>query len=298
MILAGIDLDRLPVGRTLTAAYALILGIGLTDYLTGSEISVSLLYLFPVFLAVWVSGPGAGWTIAVCATLVELAADVAAGHGYSHFLIIWWNAALRFGFLGVALLLLAALKRSLESEGRSARQDFLTGALNSRAFYETAEAERQRAFRYHRPFTLVFLDLDNFKLVNDRQGHHAGDEVLRVVARTLQGSVRATDRVARLGGDEFVLLLPESDARRTAGALGRLRAGLSRAMDEGGWDVTFSLGAATFVEPPESVDGMLKLADRLMYAAKTAGKNRVKAAVFSGLDPVRSPRVRKRPRGA
>lgn len=296
MVIAGIDLDRLPKGRALVASYGLIVVIAVVDYVTGVELSEDLFYLFPVFLALWVAGPWAGGAAAVLATGLAILADVAAGHVYSHVLIIYWNAAIRFGFLAVSLLLLAGLKRSLDAEGQMARHDFLTGALNSRALYESTELERLRALRYGRPLTLVYLDLDDFKLVNDRWGHHVGDEVLRNVAQTLRSVLRANDLVARMGGDEFVLVLPESDPRQTATALRRVRARLAAAMAAGGWPITFSLGGATFLRPFDDVDTLLKLADRLMYTSKRAGKDRIKTRTFRGRALFLPPRPRRRRR--
>ena len=164
---------------------------------------------------------------------------------------------------------------SLLERRAAARRDGLTGARNARAFYEVAEAEIARARRYTHPFSVAYLDLDDFKLVNDRLGHLAGDAVLRSVARALSGVVRSSDVVARLGGDEFVVLLPEASAAPARLATEKLRGALAEVVPAHGWRMTASIGVATFLVPPESVDELLAAVDRLMYRAKQAGKNGV-----------------------
>src|SRR5437773_2624774 len=133
--------------------------------------------------------------------------------------------------LPAALLLVsqavARLRLAHARERELARRDALTGAPNARAFYELAGAEIARARRYIHPFSVAYLDLDDFKLVNDRLGHLAGDAVLRSVARALGGVLRASDVVARLGGDEFAVLLPEAGAAPARLATDKLRQALA-----------------------------------------------------------------------
>jgi diguanylate cyclase (GGDEF)-like protein len=121
--------------------------------------------------------------------------------------------------------------------------------------------------------------VDDFKLVNDRLGHSAGDRLLMLVADTLRANVRAVDVVARLGGDEFAVLMPETDDRSAQVMLRRVRRQLLEAARLKGWPVTFSAGLITWVEPPPGVDEMLRTADELMYTAKRHGKNSVSHAV-------------------
>jgi diguanylate cyclase (GGDEF)-like protein len=116
------------------------------------------------------------------------------------------------------------------------------------------------------------VDCDDFKFVNDEQGHAVGDALLVTVAQTLRGSTRAVDAVARLGGDEFGLLLPETDGPTAQALLSRLNATLLAAMRRRAWRVGFSMGAATWVTPAGSVDQMMARADELMYEAKRAAK--------------------------
>jgi len=171
------------------------------------------------------------------------------------------------------------LQVSLDDERSLSRVDFLTGIPNRRAFYEAVEREASRCKRYRRPFTLVYLDVDNFKTVNNDRGHEEGDRLLRSVAAKLRKVTRQTDTVARLGGDEFAILLCESDVEAAVVATKGIERALIKLVQEQSWDVSFSIGARTFRQPGETVDRMVKLADELMYEVKKSGKNAVASRV-------------------
>jgi diguanylate cyclase (GGDEF)-like protein len=177
--------------------------------------------------------------------------------------------------------LLKSQRATLETERRLSRTDGLTGAANRRAFYETAEVERKRALRYGRPMSLAYIDLDNFKQVNDQSGHDSGDRVLVCVAEVLRKHNRAENLVARLGGDEFALLLPEAGQISAGVVINKLRGLLNNAMRENGWPVTFSIGVVTYDKPPENMEEMVQVADKLMYTVKREGKNKIGCSVVT-----------------
>jgi diguanylate cyclase (GGDEF)-like protein len=181
------------------------------------------------------------------------------------------------------VLVLHQLRVRLASEEILARTDGLTHIANRRAFIEAAQHELERARRNAHPLTLVYLDIDDFKDVNDQLGHTEGDALLVIVARTLRVGTRAIDAVARLGGDEFGLLLPETDEPMAAALLARVQASLGEAMVRHGWKVRFSTGAAVFETPATSVDEMMARADELMYAAKREEKGAVRVATIGRL---------------
>jgi diguanylate cyclase (GGDEF)-like protein len=172
------------------------------------------------------------------------------------------------------------LESLLEKERALSRLDPLTGLANRRAFYEVLEAEKQRCMRYQRPFSLAYIDLDNFKRVNDSRGHTVGDFVLTTVAELIRSHVRTTDTVARLGGDEFAILLPETDPNGVKQVLSKLHDRLRSELQNAGLDMSLSVGAATFLNPPESVDDIVRTADELMYSVKTHGKNDLRLAIM------------------
>ena len=173
------------------------------------------------------------------------------------------------------------LKMALEREKDDARIDFLTRIPNRRSFYEIASREANRARRYKRPLTVAYIDLDNFKEVNDSRGHDVGDDLLIEVAATLRTNIRGTDAVARLGGDEFALLLTETGEEPGAMVVQKLHERLLESMRQREWPVTFSIGLITFGYPPHSVDEMVRRADEAMYAAKLQGKNSVTARALN-----------------
>jgi diguanylate cyclase (GGDEF)-like protein/PAS domain S-box-containing protein len=170
------------------------------------------------------------------------------------------------------------LAAALAAEKELARSDPLTGLPNRRAFYEIALAESDRARRYRHPLSLAYLDVDNFKQVNDDYGHDAGDELLVRVAEVLRRNLRNNDVVARLGGDEFAMLLPETPQSATDAVIGKLQAKLNFAAIDNDWPVNFSIGMVTFSPPPADVDEMLRAADQLMYSVKRDRKSRLAPA--------------------
>lgn len=253
---------------------ALVAALGWVDYATGFEISFSLFYLIPISLTAWYSTRSVALVICGMAAIAWLIADVAGGHVYSMPGLHVWNMSIRLGFFIVVALLLAALRGAHAVEQRFARTDFLTGLLNSRYFTELAERELDRARRYEQPVSVAFLDVDNFKEVNDLLGHAAGDELLAAVGAELTRTTRRTDVVARLGGDEFAMLLPQADEEAARQAIAKVEAALNDAMAAHRWPVTFSIGVVTFRKAPESVTDLVIAADHVMYSVKTGGKAR------------------------
>ena len=181
-------------------------------------------------------------------------------------------------FLGqvtvAALILLLARFREMYGQTRFWREQALTDTLtrlpNRRAFELALTRELSRAERYGTPFSLVLVDLDRFKQINDTLGHDHGDEVLRRVARFLVEGVRREDVVARWGGEEFALLLPST---RASDAL-RLAERLRQALEDLDLGVTASFGVAEYL-PGESEEALFRRADQALYRAKERGRNRV-----------------------
>jgi diguanylate cyclase (GGDEF)-like protein len=154
--------------------------------------------------------------------------------------------------------------------------DELTGLANRRRFMEVVRLEIKRAERFESPLGLVLVDLDDFKLVNDRFGHHTGDEVLRALGGVFHANLRDVDLAARLGGEEFAVLLPETDEAGADGVAERLRTGLAAVELEAPsgerFGVTASFGVAVYPQA-QTVDELLTTADAALYRAKAEGKN-------------------------
>jgi diguanylate cyclase (GGDEF)-like protein len=257
-----------------------VAGIGVlavVDYITGSQISFSVFYLAPVAYATWFAGLGPGLTLAAIAAATWGVMDVAAGARYAVWLIPVWNSLVRFGFFAIITWLLTAMRAAHESERELARTDPLTGVANSRTFGEAVAVEIERSRRTGRPFTVAYLDLDRFKVVNDTLGHAAGDRFLRMIAGGVCGELRRADVCARVGGDEFAVLMPETDEQSAASALARVMRAVDSVSDVPGITGHFgvTIGAAVFEEPPPGVDEAISAADGLMYEGKRQGRGRV-----------------------
>jgi two-component system cell cycle response regulator len=162
-----------------------------------------------------------------------------------------------------------------------AQTDPLTDALNRRALTERLNAELERARRYDSMVTLLMIDLDHFKRINDTYGHLVGDDVLMALAALLQHEVRSVDLVARYGGEEFVIVLPETREEGAVAFAERIRERIEAhpfSMADGPTlQVTASIGVATFPAPRvATVEDLFTRADQALYRAKAEGRNRVR----------------------
>ncbi|TWA69125.1 PAS domain S-box-containing protein/diguanylate cyclase (GGDEF)-like protein [Azospirillum brasilense] len=175
-----------------------------------------------------------------------------------------------------------ALKESEERLRRLSITDPLTGVSNRRHFVEAAEQELARARRHGRPVTLLMLDLDHFKSINDTHGHAVGDEALRTFTAAGRALLRENDLLGRTGGEEFAILLPETDvagARMVAERIRRRTAELAVPSGDQAVRFTVSIGVACCAAGTRDVDAMLSSADEALYRAKAAGRNRVVCAL-------------------
>jgi diguanylate cyclase (GGDEF)-like protein len=183
-------------------------------------------------------------------------------------------------FLAAVASTMLFFGRNLVSKERELRllsvTDTLTKVYNRRYFIQKIEEELERAKRAGSKFSLIMLDIDHFKSINDRYGHHAGDLVLKSMVDMIKNRIRKIDTLARWGGEEFVILLPETAANKAAVVAEELRQHLSQ-MDIPGVDrVTVSFGVAGYC-PGDTVDTLVNKADNMMYEAKAAGRNCVRS---------------------
>lgn len=265
------------------AGLVLVVGVGVVDVLTGYELAFSLFYLFPIALVTWFGGIKIGVATAVISDIGWFAADAVTGHPYSYPAIPYWNAGIRFSVFLIVALLIAALRKAYENEKELARIDNLTGAVNTLFFYELVQMEIARSQRNKQPFTIAYVDLDNFKSVNDNFGHNMGDEVLCTTVQQAKLQLRKIDAVARLGGDEFASLLPETDKAEAQVAISKIQIRLLDEMRKNSWPVTFSIGVLTCIDMPQkTTDELIRRADDLMYSVKNSGKNSIRYSVYAG----------------
>ncbi len=250
-------------GGCLTAA-----GIGTVHYLTGPELTLSLFYLLPIMLVTWYVGLWAGVVMAFCCAGFWLLVDLAVIDAFRRPLIPVVNETFRLLVFLIIAWITATLHKALLKQKVLANIDPLTRISNRRAFFDLAERELKRARRFNYPLSLLYMDLDNFKCVNDDLGHHVGDELLCLVTQHIQRHIREIDIFARLGGDEFCVLLVDSTPIASYTVSRKLQLSISELMHNKNWPVTISIGAATFISFPDCVSEMIAAADHLMYAAK------------------------------
>jgi diguanylate cyclase (GGDEF)-like protein len=267
---------------------AILATVGLLDYVTGPWLSFALLYVTPVLAAAWWLGRGPALLAGLTAGLAWFEAE-AWGHRGEPTRDLLWNSMSRLVMLlamaGMVVRIRedrrrlkamnAQLAELLTGAEKLARTDPLTGMPNRRAFLERLSDELARAKRNAAPVCIAYLDIDNFKHLNDQRGHVEGDEFLKHIAAAIKDTVRETDVAARLGGDEFAVLF--TDAKRIAveplahRLLARVRALGDRYP---GLDLGASVGMAWFETAPEKPEALLQRADGAMYEAKSAGKHR------------------------
>ena len=274
-------MSKLSRGRVFALALAGVLLISIPDALFGYEISLSVFYLCPVGIATWYAGRTSGVAIALISTLSSLAEYFTAAPVFASPGIMAWNGLLHLGFMLTVAYLLDSLRSHVEIVQELARSDPLTGIFNRRAFLEHLQYRLDLAARDAKSVTLAYIDLDDFKRLNDEGGHAEGDRVLRRVASTLRESIRRSDVVARLGGDEFIVLINGADRTGVESLVAKVREALLRALDEERVSVTCSIGCMRFPIAPPDADAAIRAADALMYKVKRLGKNSV---AFGGFD--------------
>ncbi len=255
------------------------------DEAAGWAAPFSLFYVVPIALVTWYVSAQWGFLFSVCGGVVTFALAYRMIPLQASIASVVWLMFARIGSFAVVGWLIYGLKRSHEVQRGLANTDHLTGIGNIRAFRAAATAEIARSARSGDPLTVMFLDCDQFKVVNDRFGHAGGDALLRAVAETLTASIRLTDVVCRAGGDEFAILLPGLTGKDARIVVEKLRQALLERMRKSNWPVTFSIGAAVFERLPVSAEELLARSDAMQYRAKMGGKDRIELEVVSDRRP-------------
>jgi len=239
-------------------------------------------YAIPITLASWYGTRKSGILLALISMLLLILAKLLISHDFSGFEI----SLLEDISHAIAYVLLAIIVTRFRNLHRvevlAADTDTLTGIGNPRSFYSDLADELVRSLRYGRIFSLAYLDIDNFKYINDSRGHAEGDKLLVEVASCLNTNLRKTDVAARIGGDEFACLFPETGQAEARIAFEKMHDMLQTRMKKYGWPVTFSAGLVTFDTPPKDTKEALKIADELMYSIKNGKKNNIAYKVWNG----------------
>ncbi len=265
---------------------AVCASVGWLDLVTGLQLSVSPFYLVPIAIAAWWLGPAPAALAALACVVSAAYAEYKWPHDFPLLVSVWNTFARAFVFGGVAALLLHVkahqehlasardqLEDALALEHAVGRTDGLTGLANRRCFIEALESAVKRRAN---DLAVAYLDLDNFKTVNDRYGHAAGDALLSTLAIHIGRAVRESDLAARLGGDEFAVIFHRANPAVVRGVLERLLTVVEEAtchLPE--VRVGLSIGVVHFRHAPGRIEDLLHQADRAMYRAKRTGKGRV-----------------------
>jgi diguanylate cyclase (GGDEF)-like protein len=254
----------------------LLVLFGLLQPRLAPDLGISLLYLLPVMVIAWAGGRLWGLGAAVAAAGTRFLIDAYAEIPHSSDEVAYWNFGMSVVVFVLVAELLPRLRDALDSERERARTDSLTSLGNRRFFEAVARAELARTKRYHRPLALGYVDVDYFKEVNDRLGHEAGDQLLRLIAREIRRVMRRSDMVGRMGGDEFAVLLPETSADGAEVAFRKMHAHLTAAVEREGFPVSFSMGVITSEDGEVSLESLLREADQTMYQVKHGGRGSIR----------------------
>ena len=260
-------------------SFAIVL-ISSSGFLFKNIEQLEVFYLLPLVVISWYGGRTAGFTIVVFIAAMFLLVKIVLLESASLPIsdVFYFTSRLAVYFL-IALLIIDF--RNVHNEEYSlANKDHLTGLLNARSFSIELANEILRSIRYNHIFSLSYLDIDNFKIINDTLGHQEGDRLLQTVSQTLILNLRKTDIIARLGGDEFAIIFPETGQEEVKSAFAKASSELKIKMNAKKWNVSFSVGIVTFESLPKDIKEALKIADKLMYSVKAYKKNDIAFQVW------------------
>lgn len=242
--------------------------------LAEKHMDISILLVVPVLLVSWYGSNKAGLSLAMLSALFISAARVIGA--YSNEVIYYlYSFVVTLGTLLLVAIIVTNFRKVHRVESVAADTDTLTSLHSKRSFYACFENEIKRSGRYGHKLSIAYIDVDNFKYVNDTFGHGSGDNLLIEISKCLVSSLRATDIVARIGGDEFVCLFPETAAKEAKEAILKAEKVLKKSMSENSWPVSFSVGVVTFNKLPKDAQKAIKIADELMYSVKNCNKDNI-----------------------
>jgi len=243
------------------------------DYkVTGLYYSLGVLYCLPIIQAAHVSAIRAlrrsdsriPVLIGVLSALAWSVAEAA---------VVWplfpiGALALNIFTRAITFTVLVRVMAKLFKEREYSRKDALTGLANRMEFIERFEIERLRSERSGEPYSVLFIDIDQFKILNDALGHHTGDEALKALSGIFGENSRKLDTVSRIGGDEFVLLFPSTDEKTCQALIDRIALASEKKFRGQGWPISLSIGCVTEAGTKKSIEAILREADEKMYSVK------------------------------
>lgn len=271
-----------PPALWVIAGLLIVVIVGFFDWVTNPRFAFTLLYLVPLFLTAGRAGRVGGALVAGASAVAFYWGQASGEQAVMQVLANIWNSLTT---LTVFMVMHELLYLQRQARGEQAARDWIdpvSGAGNAKYLFQAIQQEMSRAKRFGRPFSVVYLDIDGLRAVNEKTGHLGGDALLGLVARTVARNIRQSDVVARVGGDEFALLLPETDADETHPVTDRLTRVMTEIFEHDGWPASLTMGVATFITTPDTVDAAVKEAEGAMYAAKESKEVKIAYAVYPG----------------
>jgi diguanylate cyclase (GGDEF)-like protein len=268
-------IDRVPKPVVLAVCLGVTGALGAVDFLAGPEVALEIYYLVPIGVATWF----VGFRQALVVILLSAVTSYYSGRRFAILFpgewVPYWNTAVEAAYFLVFSWLFSTIHRLMGRLEGFASIDHLTGIANGRIFREALDLQLQKCRTAGARLTVGYLDLDNFKMVNDRFGHRTGDEMLGRVAAAIQDQLRPGDLAARLGGDEFGILLPRTNRHEGEAIIKRVHDRVAGLLKNDDVPIGCSTGMVTCDGREPDAEALLQKADLLMYEAKRLGKHRI-----------------------
>lgn len=266
--------SRLAVFGYFGLGVLLSISITIIRYVTGPQFQIGQFYIIPIIIVTWYVNRDAAallatlsiffWVIFDFLTLKTITTSFAPG----------LNEIFRLITFILIILLIDNYKHKILTLTELSVTDPLTKLFNRRAFLKQVELELERSKRYDHELSLIYIDIDNFKEINDKFGHNIGDKLLVEISEIFMNHTRNTDMIGRMGGDEFCILLPETPLESSQLVFDKLNSSVEDLVKKRRWFISLSAGITDLYDDKLDSDGFVTAADELMYKAKHGGKNR------------------------
>lgn len=269
-------LHKIPARVIFTLSIMFILFMGYIDFITGHELVFSIFYLIPVTIIAWFNGKNSAFFASLLCGITGFYVFICSGEEYESILYPVWDCVVLVLMFIIISALIARMKNQMNIITSITRTDPLTGCYNRKYFYETVNRELEKSKRNGTTVGLAYIDLDNFKTINDTMGHKAGDFLLVKTAESVNHVIRTVDSLFRLGGDEFAILINNPVPSELSSMFARIEDRLHNDLpDMYRGLVTFSIGVVTCLSCSITAEDLVEMADNLMYEVKKSGKNNV-----------------------
>lgn len=270
-------LQKIPANMAFATSILLIFLLGYLNFITGHELAFSVFYIIPVAFTAWRNG----WKMAFAACLLcgvtDFISFICSDEEYKSLLYPAWGSTAHVIFLFLISGLIVKVNNQMMLIQSMTRTDPLTGCYNRKYFYEILGRELEKGKRNGTSIALAYIDLDNFKTINDTMGHKEGDFLLVKTVETVNHVIRTVDSLFRLGGDEFVIIINNPVSSELSGMFSRIKDNLRSNLPARYNDmVSLSIGVVTCFACNVSSGELIEKADKLMYDVKKSGKNNIR----------------------